>query len=211
MNMKRVLTIGLSVLLLAIAGMAQAKTGEQLLQRFVSDVKTFEANFTQQVFGEDGKLSQTTNGALMLSRPGKFKWNYALPYPQEIIADGKNLWIHDVELEQVTVKPITEILTSTPFALLTSETALRENFILEEIGNIKGLTWVRLRPLVVDTDFTGVEIGLDNMAVKVMFLYDQFGQKTVIEFKDVKTNHRIPTKTYQFKPPKGVDVIGEPS
>ena len=211
MNMKRVLTIGLSILLLATAGMAQAKTGEQLLQRFVSDVKTFEANFTQQVFGEDGKLSQTTNCALMLSRPGKFKWNYALPYPQEIIADGKNLWIHDVELEQVTVKPITEILTSTPFALLTSETALRENFILEEIGNIKGLTWVRLRPLVVDTDFTGVEIGLDNMAVKVMFLYDQFGQIKVIEFKDVKTNHRIPTKTYQFKPPKGVDVIGEPS
>ena len=209
--MKRVLTIGLSVLLFATAGVAQAKSGAQLLQRFVSDVKTFEANFTQQVFGEDGKLSQTTNGALMLSRPGKFKWNYALPYPQEIIADGKNLWIHDVELEQVTVKPITEILTSTPFALLTSETALRENFILEEIGNIKGLTWVRLRPLVVDTDFTGVEIGLDNMAVKVMFLYDQFGQKTVIEFKDVKTNHRIPTKTYQFKPPKGVDVIGEPS
>ena len=163
------------------------------------------------MFGEDGKLSQTTNGALMLSRPGKFRWNYALPYPQEIIADGKNLWIHDVELEQVTVKPITEILTSTPFALLTSETALRENFILEEIGNIKGLTWVRLRPLVVDTDFTGVEIGLDNKAVKVMFLYDQFGQKTVIEFKDVKTNHRIPTKAYQFKPPKGVDVIGEPS
>ncbi len=209
--MKRVLTIGLSVLLFAAAGLAQAKTGEQLLQRFVSDVKTFEANFTQQVFGEDGKLSQTTNGALMLSRPGKFKWNYALPYPQEIIADGKNLWIHDVELEQVTVKPITEILTSTPFALLTSETALRENFILEEIGNIKGLTWVRLRPLVVDTDFTGVEIGLDNKAVKVMFLYDQFGQKTVIEFKDVKTNHRIPKKAYQFKPPKGVDVIGEPS
>ena len=209
--MKRVLTIGLAVLLLAVCGLAQAKTGEQLLQRFVSDVKTFEANFTQKVFGEDGKLSQSTNGALMLSRPGKFKWNYALPYPQEIIADGKNLWIHDVELEQVTVKPITEILTSTPFALLTSETALRENFILEEIGNIKGLTWVRLRPLVVDTDFTGVEIGLDNNSVKVMFLYDQFGQKTVIEFKDVKTNHKIPQKTYQFKPPQGVDVIGEPS
>lgn len=209
--MKRVLTIGIALGLLTVCGFAQAKTGEQLLQRFVGDVKTFEANFIQKVFDEDGKLSQTTNGALMLSRPGKFKWNYALPYPQEIIADGKNLWIHDVELEQVTVKPITEILTSTPFALLTSETALRENFILEEIGTIKGLSWVRLRPLVIDTDFTGVEIGLDEKSVKVMFLYDQFGQKTVIEFKDVKTNHRIPGKSYQFKPPRGVDVIGKPS
>lgn len=209
--MKRVLTIVLALSLLTVCGLAQAKTGEQLLQSFVSDVKTFEASFIQKVFGDDGKLSQTTNGTLMLSRPGKFKWNYALPYPQEIIADGKNLWIHDVELEQVTVKPITEILTSTPFALLTSETALRENFILEELQTIKGITWVRLNPLVVDTDFTRVDIGLDEKSVKVMFLYDQFGQKTVIEFKDVKTNHRIPSKSYQFKPPKGVDVIGKPS
>lgn len=209
--MKRVLTIVLALSLLTVCGFAQAKTGEQLLQSFVSDVKTFEASFIQKVFGDDGKLSQTTNGTLMLSRPGKFKWNYALPYPQEIIADGKNLWIHDVELEQVTVKPITEILTSTPFALLTSETALRENFILEELQTIKGITWVRLNPLVVDTDFTRVDIGLDEKSVKVMFLYDQFGQKTVIEFKDVKTNHRIPSKSYQFKPPKGVDVIGKPS
>lgn len=211
MNMKRVFTVGLSLILMSLFTVADAATGEQLLQRFVSDVKTFEADFSQQVFGEDGKLSQSTNGTLMLTRPGKFKWNYALPYPQEIIADGKNLWIHDVELEQVTVQPMTAILTSTPFALLTSETALRENFLLEEVGKNAGLTWVKLMPIVVDTDFTGVEVGLDSKGIRVMNLYDQFGQKTVIEFKSVKTNHKIPAKSYQFKPPKGVDVIGEPS
>jgi len=211
MIMKRMFTFTLAFTLLMFGGLAQAATGEELLQRFVSDIKTFEANFTQQVYGEDGQLAQSTNGALMLSRPGKFKWNYALPYPQEIIADGKNLWVHDIELEQVTVKPITEILTSTPFALLTSESALRENFLLEEKGTNAGLSWVALSPLVVDTDFTGVEIGLDKKGVRVMNLFDQFGQKTVIQFSDVKTNHRIPVKSYQFVPPSGVDVIGEAS
>lgn len=210
MSMKRVLTL-LAILGFLMVGSAQAATGEQLLQRFVNDIKTFEANFTQSVYGEDGKLSQRTNGGLMLSRPGRFKWNYALPYPQQIIADGKNLWVYDIELEQVTVKPMTELLTSTPFALLTSQSALRENFMLEEKGTHKGVTWVELKPIRSDTDFTGVAVGLDNQGVKSMHLFDQFGQKTVIQFLDVKTNHRIPAKAYKFVPPRGVDVIGEAS
>lgn len=210
MSMKRVLTL-VALLGFLLASNVHAASGEQLLQRFVSDIKTFEAKFTQSVYGEDGKLSQRTNGGLMLSRPGRFKWNYALPYPQQIIADGKNLWVYDIELEQVTVKPISELLTSTPFALLTSQTALRDNFLLEEKGTHKGITWVELTPLKSDTDFTGVAVGLDNQGVKSMHLFDQFGQKTVIQFLDVKTNHRIPGGTYKFVPPRGVDVIGEAS
>lgn len=207
--MKKI-TLCFIVLLIAPLG-ASAETGEVLLSRFVSDVNTFEASFSQNVYAESGEVMQSSDGILAITRPGRFKWTYSAPYPQEIVADGKNLWIYDIELEQVTVKPLTEILTGTPFALLTSETALQENFILQEAGENDGLTWVRLHPIVTDTDFTSVEIGLNQQGIRVMNLYDQFSQKTVIQFVDVKTNHAIPAKAYRFVPPEGVDVIGEAS
>ena len=66
---------------------------------------------------------------------------------QLMVADGKNLWFYDRELAQVTVKPITAALSSTPIMLLSSSPEqLRETFDMTPGGTHEGLQWVQVKP-----------------------------------------------------------------
>jgi outer membrane lipoprotein carrier protein len=214
MFMKKLITLMKRILLTAMLlsmGTLQAESGQQRLNHFISNVNTFEAIFTQEVVSEDGVVSQPSVGKLLLSRPGQFNWEYQKPFPQQIIADGRNVWIYDPGLEQVTVKPLSEALGSTPVALLTQKGDIRQNFDLKDSDDRESLSWVELRPKGGDGDFKRILIGLDHEGIKGMDLYDQFGQVTMIRFHETHYNESIPAARFKFTPPKGVDVIGQPS
>ncbi|MEN8128854.1 MAG: outer membrane lipoprotein chaperone LolA [Pseudomonadota bacterium] len=178
------------------------------LNRFFTEVTTLDTAFYQQVFDEAGNSIQRSQGRLKLFRPGRFRWEYVTPSAQLILADGRNLWIYDVELEQATVKPITEMLGATPITLLTELRPLEDEFIIEPAGERAGLSWVQLTPRTQDTEFNRVELGLKGNQVRQMELRDQFGQKTVIRFEGMKTNLPLSNSEFQFDVPAGVDVIG---
>ena len=199
------------VLLVAASGSMAAETGKQRLEKFINQTTSFEATFTQEVISEDGNIAQPAFGKVQLSRPGRFNWEYEKPYPQKIIADGKNVWVYDEDLEQVTVKPLDAALGATPVALLTQNADLMENFYLIEQESRESLSWVELKPKRMDTDFQRILIGLDHEGIKAMDLYDQFGQITIIRFHQAEFNTNIPASQFQFTPPDGVDVIGQPS
>ena len=109
-------------------------TAEDLLKNFMSDAKTLTANFSQVVIDEEGNLDDTASsaGVFLLERPGKFRWQVATPNELIVLADGKNLWNYDVDLEQATVKPIDDTLSQTPAMLLSGESDVLKAFT---IGN----------------------------------------------------------------------------
>ncbi len=190
---------------------ANAQTSEdadQRLNQFFEQVTTFEADFVQQVFGEDGALIQRSEGILKLKRPGRFLWEYLKPSPQLILADGNNLWIYDAELEQASIKGIDEALGAAPIVLLTENRPLSENFDIQDTGAREGLEWTQLTPHTQDTEFSQIEFGMDGINIVQMELHDQFGQKTVIRFENSRTNVGIPDSKFEFSPPDNVDVIG---
>ncbi len=185
--------------------------GDQTLDRlnhFFNHVTTLEANFHQDVFDENGIQMQRSSGHMKLFRPGRFLWEYVNPTEQLILADGQNLWIYDVALEQASVKPMEQSLSSAPIALLTELRPLKKDFDIKEAPVRANLDWVRLTPKLSDTEFHRVEIGFDGEDIKQMELYDQFGQKTVIILSDLKTNIPMQPSQFRFDVPPGVDVIG---
>lgn len=210
MHFMKQVTVFLLVLFATSTGFA-AESGKNRLEKFINQTTTFEALFTQEVVSESGEVGKPATGKVQLSRPGRFSWVYENPYPQQIIADGKNVWVHDVDLEQVTVKPLDDALGATPVALLTQNANLLQNFELVEQASRESLSWVELKPKKADTDFQRILIGLDHEGIKGMDLYDQFGQITVIRFHQAVFNSKIPASQFQFKPPEGVDIIGQPS
>ena len=128
--------------------------------------------------------------------------------PQDIIADGKNLWLIDYDLQQVSVQPLTHALGSSPILLLTNYRSINQDFEIRLMGEAFGLHWRALVPRVQDTEFYRVEIGLKGNQVREMKLLDQFDQTTVIRFSRVLTNHRIADKVFQFSNSEHLDVIG---
>ncbi len=190
------------------AVVAQADTGTQRLDKFMKKAKTVEATFTQEVVSEQGKIMQTALGKFHLKRPGKFRWEYQSPNPQLIVGDGKKLWVYDKELEQVTVKPMKQALGSSPAGILMRQRDLNDDFIVLERSPREGMLWVDLRPKKKSGDFKRILIGLDDIGVQAMDLYDQFGQITMIRFQESSYNKPLKGSLFKFTPPPGADVIG---
>ncbi len=199
----------LVVILLHAVFPVRADEASERLRAFFSEVTTLDARFYQEVFDENGQSVQKSSGFVKLSRPGRCRWEYNWPTPQLILADGKRLWIYDEELAQATVKPIAEALGAAPIVLLTELRPLQEEFQIKALAEQDGLAWVALLPKVQDTEFKRIEIGMANNLVRQMALYDQFGQRTVIRFEDMKTDITIPPADFLFDVPEGVDVIGK--
>lgn len=193
---------------LLFAGSAVAG-GIERLEQLTASLRSFQAGFVQTLYDADSEPVQESRGAVILKRPGRFRWDYTEPYPQQIIADGEKLWIHDTELAQVTVKKIDQALGSAPILLLSGNKPLGEEFELRDLGGREGLEWVELTPKVQDTDFNKVYLGLDAKGIAVMELRDSFGQATQIRFNDFELNVDAPENLFQFTPPEGADVVGE--
>lgn len=205
----------LSLLLLTLwSSLVQAEDkfavdpADQNLEAIITAIETLQANFYQEVRDEQGHLIQESSGTIKVKKPGRFIWHYETPEPQDIISDGKNLWLIDHDLEQASVQPLTKALGSSPILLLTNYRAISQDFEIRMLGEAFGLQWRALVPRVQDTEFYRVEIGLKGNQVREMKLFDQFDQTTIIRFSRVLINHRIGDKIFQFSVPEGLDVIG---
>ena len=186
-----------------------AESGIDRLNSFVQTVVTFQAKFTQTVLDSRGQVIDEAEGLFILERPGKFRWDYKLPYPQYIVADGQRIWFYDVDLEQVTVKSQLEALADTPATLLSGETMPEEKYLLTDIPSDDGLIWVELIPKDVDSNFQAVTLAFDQQGLNQMIMKDSFDQKTRLVFSQTTENSALANDVFVFTPPSGVDVVGD--
>lgn len=202
--------IVISVLTMLCSSYAFAQASEQDLYDILSSVKTLEATFFQQVLDDRGEILQESTGTIALQKPGKFRWHYSAPYSQDIIADGENLWMFDIELAQASVQPLELALGSAPIILLTDLRPLAEDFEIRPMDDDFGLQWLALVPKVLDTEFYRIELGMDDKVIREMRLFDHFDQQTIIRFSQVELNKNFADNHFIFDIPEGVDVIGDP-
>ncbi|MDR3055800.1 MAG: outer membrane lipoprotein chaperone LolA [Zoogloeaceae bacterium] len=198
-------------LLALVPDMAHADALESL-KNFLAGTRSFQAEFSQSVQGVNSRAPQLSKGKMAILKPGKFRWEITQPYVQLIVGDGKKIWLHDPELEQVTVKEMGQALGATPAALLmgTSDDVLRQ-FDLTESGKAESLDWVEARPKKgADTSFEKIRLGFGTAGkLEKMELFDNFGQTTRLQFSRQQQNPKLPPGLFTFTPPKGTDVIGE--
>jgi outer membrane lipoprotein carrier protein len=174
---------------------------------FNSSSKTASGRFEQQVFDRGGKVVEKASGTFAFQRPGKFRWVYDKPNKQVLVGDGTRLWIHDPDLNQVTVKKIGAAISSTPAALLAGKDDITALFTLRDAGTADGLSWVEATPKAQDTGFERVRLGLQGKALAAMELHDQLGGRTLLRFTELKSNAPVAADSFKFTPPKGADVL----
>jgi len=174
---------------------------------FNAATKSATARFEQQVIDRSGKVVETATGNLAFARPGKFRWTYEKPHKQVLVGDGMKLWIHDPDLNQVTVKRMDRAISSTPAALLAGKDDITALFTLRDAGSAEGVSWVEATPKEADTGFERVRLGLRGKSLAAMELHDQLGGRTMLRFSDLKANAAVPPETFRFTPPQGADVM----
>lgn len=185
--------------------------GQALVENFVRNIRTLRGRFEQSLVDADQQLLEESSGTLEIRRPGQFRWVYAEPYEQVLVADGLNVWSYDVDLAQVTVKPQAEVLSNTPASLLGGSPDALEQF--DYIGSFtdRGTVWIRLRPKDRDNGFNKVELGFNDGELTRMLFSDNLEQTTLIALFDVSLNGDIEADRFEFIPPDDVDVVGTPA
>lgn len=195
-------------------GAAQS-TGTTPLDRYLAGLETLRIEFTQRLTDSRGRELQASRGRMVVVRPGRFRWeihpeNGGEESLQLLVADGRNLWFYDRELEQVTVKPATAALTATPAMLLSGGGDWRAAFEVRSGGRAEGLEWVAVRPKRADAEFREARLGFDASRLVRMELEDKLGQTASLRFENGVRNARVAAAEISFTPPPGVDVIGKP-
>ncbi len=178
------------------------------LQKALQSLDSLQAEFRQTVLDEDKQVVSQSSGTVAIQRPGRFRWVYTEPYEQRIVADGKELWVYDVDLDQATVKPIESSLSSAPIMVLMKKQRVTDEFEVKPLGQRKYLYWLELIPKRQDMEYTRIYLGLEGDEIRAMELRDSFGQSTQIVFENPRYDVVFPPDTFRFDPPPGVDVFG---
>jgi outer membrane lipoprotein carrier protein len=207
MSMKSLVYLFCSALLLAACA-SQRVFADDLLGDYFSALDTFQSQFIQTVIDSDGQQVQRSEGMVWILKPGRFRWDYQKPYRQLIVADGKQLWTYDEDLEQATVKPVDEALSSTPAMLLSGFRPLSDVMTWQQTGSENGERWFSLDPKQADSAVEKVLIGFTDEQLSIIEVTDSFGNHTRIQFSQIKRNEALDQGLFKLELPPDTDIIG---
>ncbi|MDR7334052.1 outer membrane lipoprotein chaperone LolA [Roseateles asaccharophilus] len=195
----------LIALTLLLSGLAHADAVDAL-RDFGRDVKSGKANFTQTVTSPDGKRKKVSSGSFEFQRPNRFRFAYAKPFEQTIVADGTKVWIYDADLNQASSRKLADALGATPAALLAG-TDLERDFTLKAAAADGGLEWVQAVPKQAESTIQTLKLGFKGKDLAAMEIVDGFGQRSRLDFSAVQANVALGAERFQFKLPAGADLI----
>jgi len=185
---------------------AWGQSASEAVQARLNAIRSMTANFTQVV--KAGKRSVSdSSGSMALSRPGRFRWQTIDPMEQLVVADSQKMWVYDVDLEQVTVKKQEKGLGGTPALFLSGydDTVARDFDVTETTKGDKAR--FELHAKSGKENYQRVILTFNGEQLDKIEFYDQLGQHTTVNLSKVKTNPKLADSLFQFKPPKGVDVV----
>lgn len=214
---KYFLVLSLAITSVAACAQEQRATAIKDLENFVKNTKSGRAAFTQVVTSpaKDSQVPKTkiSSGVFEFSRPNRFKFLYKTPFEQSIVSDGQTLWLHDVDLNQVTARKLAQVLTGTPAAVIAAAAdlkGLQADFTLTAMPEKAGLQWVKAVPKTKEGQLQSITVGTKTtdkgVELAALEILDSFGQLSVMTFSQFEVNPALSTASFQFKPPAGADV-----
>ncbi|MCX2833653.1 outer membrane lipoprotein chaperone LolA [Microbulbifer thermotolerans] len=174
------------------------------LSRLLQPLAGLSGKFQQTLVDERGKVVQKSSGKFSVQRPGKLRWETGEPFSQLLVTNNKQLWLYDPDLEQVTIRPVDKRMKETPALLLGGKVEeIRSSFSVKAAKGAYQLT-----PKNGSAPFKSMEIRFGkNGLPSAMSVRDGMGQTTKIKFSGVQANPKLAASLFNFKPPKGTDII----
>lgn len=180
-----------------------ANTDSELLQSKIAKFTLIHADFTQQVINPEGQIIQESAGELSISRPGNFHWQVTKPEPELIVSNGKDMWLFNPFIEQVTIMNFADAIAGTPFALLSGADAEQwKNFVVKKSGNQFAVT--NLDNSVNTNKFTFIFDSNDN--IDEFVVEEQQGQRSIFKLKHKVLEGDLATDFFDFKIPEGIEI-----
>ncbi|WP_286267538.1 outer membrane lipoprotein chaperone LolA [Thalassotalea atypica] len=184
---------------------SQDEIDKAKLLEILSKITSFTADFEQSIYDEESNALQVSIGNIIVKKPNLVNWHTKSPDENQILSDGKSLWLFDPFIEQVTAYALDASLTNTPILLLSSndqslwqqydikQTAIME-FVIKSIDDNS-----QVKELTIVFDETGT-------AIKKFIILDATGQRSEIALSAFTLNPALSNQIFNFVVPEGVQL-----
>ena len=207
--------IGLALALLVAAAPAGAATLEEVVagvQGTYGKIQDLRAEFTQTSHNKSLGQDITAEGTVLLKKGGKMRWDYKSPAKQQIVSDGKTLWVYTPDLNQVNKGEAPKALAGPAGSFLAGLGKLEEQFTVRlhaQKADKAGRPMLDLAPKQPTPLLTRLVLTVDpkDWIVREAVLYDQFQNTVTMQFSKVAMNPKLEDSLFTFAPPKGAAVV----
>ncbi len=215
--MRGLIALTLCVLTLAAAVPASAQSLDDVvrgLEGTYGRMTDLKADFSQSAFNKSLNQTIPAHGTVYLKKGGKLRWEYAEPTPQQIVSDGKTIWIFTPTLNQVNVGPAPEALAGPAGSFLTGLGRLREHFGVRFLNpaqpkDADGNVVLDLTPKKPLPTLARLILSVDggSWEIRKAVVYDQFENTVTMQFTKVAVNTGLSDTLFAFVAPKGVATV----
>ncbi len=195
----------LALLVTAVAVPAAAQSLDEVVREIEAvygRMTDLRADFTQTAFNKSLNQTIPAKGTVYLKKGGKLRWEYTEPTPQEIVSDGKKLWVY------------TEALAGPAGSFLAGLGRLRTEFQVRFLNpaqpkDTEGNWALDLTPKQPLPTMTRLILSMDpkSWEIRKAVVHDQFENTVTMRFSKMVVNSGLPERTFTFVAPKGVVIV----
>jgi outer membrane lipoprotein carrier protein len=172
-------------------------------------MRELEARFTQRTISALSPSGDVTSGRVALAKPGKMRWSYEKPEPSLVVSDGATLWIYDPRTREAQKLEVGEqYLSGAAFQFLLGSGRIAESFHVSADRCDAPRARLTLTPKR-DATYQTLELEIDSASgeAHATAVLDLFGNRTEVEFSEIRYDGGLDPSVFRFTPEPGVRVI----
>ena len=209
------LLIGLmSLAVFPDAGRGAALTPLELAQKLQAryeETKTMTADFKQSTSVPMSTRKRLGAGKVIISKPGRIRWDYQAPDKQVLISDGKKVSMFIANSAQMIVQPVSQYINSdVTYAFFAGTGNIARDFkvLPSERSGDANLKAIKLVPKTAHPQVEYLHVWIDeNFMIRRLEIVDHFGSITDLAFSNITRNEPVSPETFVFTPPMGTEII----
>ncbi len=205
------LLLGAALLLGCVSVRAQGLSALQLAQRVdrhYDSLHTLKASFSESYAGLG--MERTESGTLLLSKPGRMRWDYSAPVGKLFLIDGKSAYFYtpgDRQVQRIPAKELDDLRS--PLRFLLGHTELEKEISNLTVAGVPGGQFL----------LSGQPKGQEKRVTRLALTVTAEGTITAIEVEETdgattrfSFTHEQPDvtlapETFRFTAPTGVPVV----
>ncbi len=201
----------------AFCQMIQIDELAKKIQDMYDQMNDFTAEFRQSATIRSVNRTVTEEGVLFLKKPNRMLWNYTEPSSKKMVINPDKSWLFVPDDNIVYVQETEKLLTSKMMIkFLTGIGNLKNDFDLsycetspvDENGNYR----LNLRPKEYEAGISNLLLTINKESYYIMKcqLTDMYDNVTILIFKNMKINKKLPDDMFIFSPPEGTEIYMVP-
>ena len=189
-----------------------------LIQQRYESLKTFQADFVQELTNVASGEVETREGRIWYKQPSQVRWETATPEKELLVVGPEYAWDY-IEDEELAIKyGVATLLDSkTILRFISGQANIKEDFVVktewqgaDEVRAKwgKGFTVLQLIPKEAEPGMVLAFIGVepDTGLLRQVMIVDFYGNGNELRLSNVEMDVNLSAEMFTFEPPEGITV-----